>query len=64
MIKTLVLFVLASLFMYLAFFSWYMIDGDQWGWAKIPTVILFSVLAVTHACLLVTDIFGVNNEKG
>jgi hypothetical protein len=50
--------------MYLAFFSWYMIVGDQWGWAKIPTVILFSALSVIHACLLLTNAFGVSNEKG
>ena len=64
MMKSLVLFIIASLFMYLAFFSWHIIDGVEWGWAKVPTVILCGVLAIFHACLFVNDALGVSNEKG
>ncbi len=63
MMRNLLLFLLSMLFMYAAFFSWYMIGGDYWGWANIPTVVLCTLVSIVHAWLLVVNLFGVNNEK-
>jgi len=64
MIKSIVLFLLATVFMYCAFFAWHIVTDHHWSWVKIPTVILFSLLSITHAWLLVVNLFGVDNEKG
>lgn len=64
MIKSFILFLLATVFMYCAFFSWYIITDHYWSWARIPTVILFCLLSIAHVWLLVVNLFGVDNAKG
>ena len=63
MIKLMSLFFMSAVFMYAAFFSWHMISED-WSWARLPTVILLTLLTIFHICLFAVNAFGVKNEKG
>jgi len=61
--KILILFLLSSVFMYAAFFSYHTINDIFWVWAKIPTVIVFTSLSIAHLFLIIANLLGGKDAK-
>ena len=49
--QSIILFILAVIFMYAAFFAWHITGSANWEWSKFPTVMLLTVLSVVHLIL-------------
>jgi len=56
MIKGAFLFLMSVVLMYAAFYSWHIIVDNVWVWARFPTVMLLSVLALVHVFLFLIHI--------